>query len=76
MLGNVDKVGEGAKLEKLNLLEEEDGVLVYGRPAWWGYYSWPYWWGHFNGVGRITWTAKLDPGKSAEQSYSWHYYWR
>ena len=74
VLGNVDKAGEGAKAEMVNLLEDEEGLG--SRPMWWGYYSWPVWWGHFNGVGRVTWTAKLAPNQSAEQSYAWHYYWR
>ncbi len=74
VLGNVDKAGEGAKAEMVNLLEDEEGLG--NRPMWWGYYSWPVWWGHFNGVGRVTWTAKLAPNQSAEQSYAWHYYWR
>ncbi len=76
VLGNLDKADDKVKAEMVNLLEDDDGLHVSSRPAWWGYYSWPAWWGHFNGVGRITWTAKLDPGKSEEQSYSWHYYWR
>jgi hypothetical protein len=76
VLGNIDKAGEGAKAEMVNLLEDDDGWATHARPVWWGYYSWPAWWGNFNGVGRVTWTAKLDPGKSAEQSYSWYYYWR
>ena len=75
VLGSVDKVGEGAKTERVNLLEE-DGVASHARPLWWHYYSWPVWWGHVNGIGRVTWTAKLDPGKSEKLSYSWHYYWR
>lgn len=75
VLGNVDKAGEGAKAEMVNLLED-DGPVSHVRPAWWGYYSWPGWWGRLNGIGRVTWTAKLEPGKSAEQSYAWHYYWR
>ncbi|WP_020473534.1 hypothetical protein [Zavarzinella formosa] len=76
VLGNVDKAGEGAKAEMVNLLEDDDGTHHIGRPDWWSYYPWPVWWGHFNGVGRVTWTAKLTPGQSAEQAYSWHYYWR
>jgi len=76
LLGNVDKAGDGAKAEMVNLIEDDDGPVVAARPAWWGYYSWPAWWGHFNGVGRVTWTAKLAPGQSAEMSYAWHYYWR
>ena len=76
VLGNVDKAGEGAKAEMVNLLEDDEGLQSAYRPGWYGYYSWPVWWSHFNGVGRVTWTAKLAPGKSAEQSYEWHYFWR
>jgi hypothetical protein len=76
VLGNLDKADDKVKAEMVNLLEDDGGLSVSSRPAWWGYYSWPAWWGHFNGVGRITWTAKLEPGKSEEQSYAWHYYWR
>ena len=74
VLGNLDKASEGVKTEMVNLLEDEEGLG--NRPMWWGYYSWPSWWGHYNGVGRVTWTSKLEPGKSNEQSYSWYYYWR
>lgn len=76
VLGNVDKAGDGAKAEMVNLLEDDDALTASARPAWWGYYSWPAWWGQFNGVGRVTWTAKLAPGQAAEQNYQWHYYWR
>ncbi|MBA4187950.1 MAG: hypothetical protein C0467_08015 [Planctomycetaceae bacterium] len=76
VLGNVDKAGDGAKAEMVNLLEDDDSFIGHTRPVWWGYYSWPSWWGHFNGIGRVTWTAKLAAGQSSEQSYSWHYYWR
>jgi hypothetical protein len=76
VLGNVDKASDGAKAEMVNLLEDDDALAAQARPAWWGYYSWPVWWSHFNGVGRVTWTAKLEPGKSSDTTYSWHYYWR
>ncbi len=76
VLGNVDKAGEGAKAEMVNLLEDDESLQSAYRPGWYGYYSWPAWWSHFNGVGRVTWTAKLAPGQSAGQSYEWHYYWR
>ncbi|MFO0824881.1 MAG: hypothetical protein U0792_17475 [Gemmataceae bacterium] len=76
VLGNVDKASDGAKAEMVNLLEDDDALAAQARPAWWGYYSWPHWWSHFNGVGRVTWTAKLEPGKSSDTTYSWHYYWR
>ncbi len=73
VLGSADTVGDGAKAEQVNVLEDDAGDA---RPAWWGYYSWPSWWGHVNGVGRITWTVKLAPGQTADQTYAWHYYWR
>lgn len=76
VLGNLDKAADGVKAEMVNLLEDDDDTSVAARPAWWGYYAWPGWWGHFNGVGRLTWTAKLEPGQSSEQAYAWHYYWR
>ena len=70
LLGTVDAVGDGAKSEQGNPLEDDN------RPAWWGYYSWPGWWSQLNGVGRVTWTAKLAPGQTAEQTFGWHYFWR
>ena len=73
VLGSADTVGDGAKAEQVNVLEDDAGDA---RPAWWGYYSWPSWWGHVNSVGRITWTVKLAPGQTADQTYAWHYYWR
>jgi hypothetical protein len=44
-------------------------------PHWWGWYGWGAWWQHLNGVGRITWKAKIEPGKSLELGYTWHYFW-
>jgi len=70
LLGTIDAVGDGAKSEQGNPLEDDN------RPAWWGYYSWPGWWSQLNGVGRVTWTAKLAPGQTAEQTFGWHYFWR
>ena len=46
----------------MNLLEDDEGLQSAYRPGWYGYYSWPAWWSHFNGVGRVTWTAKLANG--------------
>ena len=38
--------------------------------------SWPNWWPHFNGVGRIEWKIRLEPGKTVDLGYTWHYFWR
>lgn len=75
VLGNVGEAGKEGHTEMINALED-DGYLLDARPVWWGYYSWPHWWHHFNGIGRITWNKRIEPGKSVELSYNWHYYWR
>jgi hypothetical protein len=75
VLGNVNEAGQGGKAEMVNFLEEDAGMPVEIRPAWWGWYSWPEYWHRFNGVGRFTWKQKVEAGKSLELAYSWHYYW-
>lgn len=77
VLGNVDSCDKSGKTEMVNILE--DGALAAGPgpyPSWWGWFSWPWWWNHFNGMGRITWTVQLDPGKPVDLEYAWNYYWR
>jgi len=27
-------------------------------------------------VGRVTWKIRIEPGKSADLGYTWHYFWR
>ena len=70
VLGHIDTVGDGAKSEQLSALDDA------GDPARWGEFPWPGWWSQLNGVGRVTWTAKLAPGQTAELAYAWHYFWR
>ncbi|MEI8242593.1 MAG: hypothetical protein WCI17_04940 [bacterium] len=76
VLGNVD-AAEGGVVEMVNIFEDNSFARAPGAaPSWWGWYSWPWWWNHFNGVGRITWTVKLEPNKPLDLSYTWNYYWR
>lgn len=76
VLGNVDSADDG-KVEMVNVFEENSFAGGSGgHPSWWGWYSWPSWWSHFNGVGRITWTVKLEPNKPRDLAYTWDYYWR
>jgi hypothetical protein len=72
VLGEADTATAEGAIKKLNPLTEGETAT----PGWWSWYSWPYWWNHFNGLGKITWKVTLDPAKSAELEYSWHYYWR
>ncbi len=76
VLGNVTESSDGGKVEMVNVFEDQNFAAAGGRPYWWGMYNWPWWWNHFNGVGRVVWTVKLEPGKTAQLSYTWNYYWR
>jgi hypothetical protein len=78
VLGNITEASGGGKIEMVNIFEDSSFAPTgdYDYPYWWHWYSWPDWWHHFNGVGRISWTVKLDAGKSEELTYSWNYYWR
>jgi hypothetical protein len=74
VLGNITEASNDGVVTKLNMLENHTNTSA--QPRWWGWYSWPNWWGHFNGIGRIKWETTLEPGKSIELSYKWHYFWR
>ena len=78
LLGQTDTADNDGKPEMLNLFEDNSyapsGEQQY--PYWWGWYNWPNWWSRFNGIGRITWKATLEPEKELNLSYTWHYYWR
>ncbi len=53
---------------------EDAGELPTFRPYWWSWYNWPTWWTHFNGIGRIRWNVRLEPGKPVDLGYAWHYF--
>jgi hypothetical protein len=73
VLGHAETADQAAKVEMVNAYEEGGAVT---RPAWWGWYGWPGWWGAVNGVGQFTWKTKIEPGKTATLTYTWHYFWR
>ncbi|MCE9628114.1 MAG: hypothetical protein K8R56_09385, partial [Candidatus Eisenbacteria bacterium] len=75
VLGAADSAGAGGKTEAVNLVEDWS-TAAGAMPPWWGSYSWPGWWSRLNGIARVTWDVKLEPGKSAELDYTWHYFWR
>ena len=76
VLGNVDTVGQQGEKEMVNPFEDNSFLPDERTSTWWYGYSWPWWWYRFNGIGRIKWTTTLEPTKSAEHTYSWHYFWR
>jgi hypothetical protein len=76
VLGQVDKADHDGQATMMNAFEDDGFAGDADQPYWWRWYNWPYWWHHFNGVGRFNWTVKLDPGKSMDLGYAWHYYWQ
>ncbi len=78
VLGNLGEASHDGKASMVNIFEDGQYSPGSAAPRWWGWYSWPYWWGHFNGVGKIQWKLKLQPGadKAVELKYKWNYYWR
>jgi hypothetical protein len=78
LMGNLDTVDHDGKKESVNLLEDAAAGPAAGPayPMWYGWYAWPSWWNRFNGVGKATWTLNIEPGKTTDLSYTWHYFWR
>lgn len=77
VLGSIDGTSPSSKSDRINVLEEdENGTPIYHHPEWWAHYSWPEYWLRVNPVSRVSWTAKLSPRQSNEQTYSWHYFWK
>ncbi len=76
MLGHTDSAGQEGVIQNANVFETTEFMPAgEAYPTWWHWYSWPWWWHHVNGVGKVTWNVKLDPGKSVDLSYAWHYLW-
>ena len=77
-LGQIDSADHDGAVEMNNVFEGTEYLPAGGEeyPYWWGWYNWPWWWHHLNGVGRVTWKVTLEPGKSVDLGYTWHYYWR
>ncbi len=76
VLGNVTEADHDGRIEMVNIFEDPSFGAGGPYPYWWGWFNWPWWWHHFNGVGRITWIVKLEPGKPLDLDYTWNYYWR
>jgi hypothetical protein len=76
VLGAASSAGQDGKVDKLSPFENDDLMPYSDYPQWWGWYGWPSWWNYFNGIGRITWKVQIEPGKTAELDYQWHYSWR
>ncbi len=76
VLGHIDTADNNGQITKVNVLEDGRYMPAGDYPQWWGWYSWPWWWHHLNGVGRIRWDVRLEPGKKIDLVYTWHYFWQ
>jgi hypothetical protein len=76
VLGDVDRVDGDGRAQKVNLFEDDGLASRLNGPyhSWWAYGT--NLWNRVNGVSRITWEVELEPGKSAELGYGWHYFVR
>ena len=75
VLGTMDSASnDGVIIQKGSY--EGDWMDPDSFPFWWSWYNWPYWWYHFNAVSRVSWECEIEPGKSIELEYQWHYFWR
>lgn len=75
ILGNVDSASHDGTIDQLG--RHEGGWMTSGgQPFWWRWFNWPSWWYHFNGLGRITWKLDLQPKRTTELQYGYHYFWR
>jgi hypothetical protein len=74
VLGEAHDATAGGAVQKVNLYEEDGSA---GGPGGrWAWYAWPYAYSHVNPISKVTWTVKLEAGKSAELGYGWHYFTR
>jgi len=76
VLGDIDEAGHDGKILHIGALDEDQYLVMPNSPYWWGWYNWPYWWSRLNGNAQVTWKLRLDPGKSVDLDYAWHYFWR
>jgi hypothetical protein len=75
VLGHIDETDEDGKIHHLDRMEG-GWMITDGTPFWWNWHNWPYWWYYYNSVGQVTWKLELEPGKSKELTYNYHYFWR
>jgi len=75
VLGHIDEADEDGTIHHLDRMEG-GWMITDGTPFWWNWHNWPYWWYHYNSVGQVTWKFELEPGKTKELTYNYHYFWR
>lgn len=75
VLGIMDSADSDGKVSMVNGYEDSGFTDPETLPVWWRWYAWPWWWWRYNGVGRADWKVTVDPGKTIDLGYKWHYFW-
>jgi len=75
VLGHIDEADSEGIIHHLDRMEG-GWMITDGAPFWWNWYDWPYWWYYYNSVGQVTWKFELEPSKTKELTYNYHYFWR
>lgn len=79
VLGTITEADEDATILTVNSFEDPSFVppsMGDAGGGWWRWYGWPDWWYNVNSIGKASWTVDIEPGKSVELHYTWHYYWK
>jgi hypothetical protein len=72
VLGIVDAAERDGVVTPVHVGEDLTAAAAL-RSAGWGWLSPAAW---RNGVGRVTWKVRVEPGATVELPYRWHYFWR
>ena len=74
VIGGVDSADHDGDVAMVNLHEEPAAAA--SHPDWMSSWDWPWWWHRLNGIGRIRWRLRLEPGQTVALGYRWHYLWQ
>jgi len=76
LLGSAASPSHEGKVVSLDLFDQAPERNPWEMPHWWSWYSWPNWWHHLNGMTRLDWKVKLEPGKTVQLNHAWSYHWQ
>ena len=75
LLGVIDSVSGDGHSTNGNVFDSGLMLEAIGSATWWMRFSWPWWWASLNGLGRASWEVTLEPGRTVDLEYAWHYFW-
>lgn len=69
--GRLGEIGQGGAH-----VERSWNDFLLEAPQWWYRSGWEGWWYRLNGLARVSWKQRLEPGASVRLEVDWRYYWR